>query len=45
MLVERAIEQGFDVEDNIVARTIDAYQRHSGFVGKVNERVFVLVKK
>lgn len=45
MLVERAIEQGFEVEDNIVARTIDAYQRHSGFVGKVNERVFVLVKK
>lgn len=45
LLVERAIAQGFEVEDNIVARTIDAYQRHSGFVGKVNERVFVLVKK
>lgn len=45
MLIERAIEHGFEVEDNLVARTIDAYQRHSGFVGKVNERVFVLVKK
>jgi DNA modification methylase len=44
MLIERGIEAGFEVEDNIVARTIDAYQRHSGFVGKVNERVFVLKK-
>lgn len=45
MLVERAEGVGFEVEDNIVARTIDAYQRHSGFVGKVNERVFVLKKE
>lgn len=44
MLVERAIEAGFEVEDNIVARTLDAYQRHSGFVGKTNERVFVIKK-
>lgn len=45
LLIERGIEAGFEVEDNIVARTLDAYQRHSGFVGKVNERVFVLKKE
>jgi DNA modification methylase len=44
MLIEKATEFGFELEDNIVARTIDAYQRHSGFVGKVNERVFVVKK-
>ena len=45
LLVEKSEELGFEVIDNIVARTIDAYQRHSGFVGKVNERVFVLEKR
>lgn len=44
MLVEKGVEMGFSLVDNIVARTLDAYQRHSGFVGKTNERVFVLEK-
>jgi len=45
MLVEKSIEMGFTLVDNIVARTLDAYQRHSGFVGKTNERVFVIQKE
>ncbi len=45
MLIQRGIEEGFEVEENLIARTIDCHKRHSGFVGKVNERVFVLVKK
>ncbi|MEK6970816.1 MAG: hypothetical protein AABW68_03940 [archaeon] len=45
MLVERGDSLGFALLDNVVARTLDAYQRHSGFVGKVDERVFVLEKE
>lgn len=44
LLIELGIEQGFELEENLIARTIDCYQRNSGFVGKVNERVFVLKK-
>ena len=44
LLIEIGTEQGFELEDNVIARTIDCYQRNSGFVGKVNERVFVLKK-
>ena len=44
LLIELGQEIGFELEDNVVARTIDCYQRNSGFVGKVNERVFVLKK-
>ncbi|MFH0970237.1 MAG: DNA methyltransferase [Candidatus Diapherotrites archaeon] len=45
LLLEKAIELGFTVEDNHVARTLDAYHRHSGFVGKTTERVFVIKKE
>ncbi len=45
MLVDASLEMGFELVDNIVARTLDAYQRHSGFVGKTNERVFVIQKE
>ncbi len=44
-LIEIAEQFGFVVADNIVVRTIDCYKRGSGFVGKVNERVFLLVKE
>ncbi|MEK6821092.1 MAG: hypothetical protein AABY11_01690, partial [archaeon] len=44
LLLDAALEMGFEKVDNVVARTIDAYQRHSGFVGKTNERVFVIQK-
>ncbi|MDP2667081.1 MAG: hypothetical protein Q8P05_06295 [Candidatus Diapherotrites archaeon] len=44
LLMDIAKEEGFTLEDNIIARTIDCHKRHSGFVGKVNERVVVLVK-
>lgn len=45
LLMAIAQEHGFSLVENIVARTIDCHKRHSGFVGKVNERVFVLEKK
>lgn len=45
VLMEIAVQNGFEVSDDLVARTIDCFKRHSGFVGKVNERVFVVIKK